>query len=195
MERRLKAYSESGGRVIIVRAGDYFGPNAGNNWFSQGLIKPGLPITKVTYPGVRGLGHQWAYLPDVARTIVEALARRDSLQRFATIHMKGHWDHDGTQIVRAIQRVVAGRTAVEPTVAAFPWWFIALAAPFVTTFRELLEMRYLWRIPLRLDNAHLEAVIGPEPHTPLDQAVEETLAGLGCLDSSPSRRSEPTPVR
>jgi len=186
MERRLEAFSAEGGRVLIVRAGDFFGPSAGNNWFSQGLIKPGLPVTKITYPGVSGVGHQWSYLPDVARTIVQLLARRDSLERFATFHMRGHWDHDGTQMVRTIQRVVARRTALEAAVVAFPWWFIVLAAPFVTTFREMLEMRYLWRVPLRMDNARLEAVIGAEPHTPLDQAVETTLVGHGCLAASES---------
>jgi nucleoside-diphosphate-sugar epimerase len=187
MERRLEAFSRAGGRVLIVRAGDFFGPNVGNNWFSQGLIKPGVPVTKITYPGAAGVGHQWCYLPDVARTMVELLVRLDSLERFATFHMKGHWDEDGTQMVQAIQRVVARRTAIEPAVKAFPWWFMVLAAPFVTTFRELLEMRYLWRVPLRMDNARLETLIGTEPHTPLDQAVETTLVGLGCLDASDSQ--------
>jgi nucleoside-diphosphate-sugar epimerase len=187
MERRLEAFSRGGGRVLIVRAGDFFGPNVGNNWFSQGLIKPGLPVTKISYPGASGVGHQWCYLPDMAQTIVELLARRDSLERFATFHMEGHWDEDGTQMVRAIQRVVARRTAVEPVAKAFPWWFIVLAAPFVTTFRELLEMRYLWSVPLRMDNARLKTVIGTEPHTPLDQAVETTLVGLGCLGASESQ--------
>ena len=42
-------------------------------------------------------------------------------------------------------------------------------------------MRYLWREPLRLDNARLVAFLGAEPHTPLDEAVRETLEGLGCL--------------
>jgi len=51
----------------------------------------------------------------------------------------------------------------------------------VTTFRELLEMRYLWSQPIRLSNARLVAVLGREPHTPLDEAVEATLLGLGCL--------------
>ena len=29
-----------GVRTLIVRAGDFFGPHAGNNWFSGGLIAP-----------------------------------------------------------------------------------------------------------------------------------------------------------
>jgi nucleoside-diphosphate-sugar epimerase len=182
MERRLESFSRNGGRVLIVRAGDFFGPAARNNWFSQGLIKPGQAVRKISYPGARGIGHQWSYLPDVARTIVELLARRDSLERFATFHMKGHWDQDGTQMTRAIRRVIARKTRSEPQVAAFPWWLIVLGAAFVTTFREMLEMRYLWRVPLRMDNAHLRTTIGTEPHTPLDEAVEATLVGLGCCD-------------
>jgi hypothetical protein len=64
------------------------------------------------------------------------------------------------------------------------------ASPFVPLFREMWEMRYLWRIPLRLDNAKLIRFLGEEPHTPLDQAVRESLIGLGCLamrENAPAR--------
>ena len=187
MERRLESFTRNGGRALIVRAGDFFGPIApGNNWFSQGLIKPGQSVRKISYPGARGVGHQWSYLPDVARTIVELLARRDSLAPFAIFHMKGHFDQDGTQMTQAIRRVVARETGTEPVVAAFPWWLLMLGAAFVTTFREMLEMRYLWRVPLRMDNARLRAVIDTEPHTPLDEAVEATLVGLRCYQGHES---------
>jgi hypothetical protein len=56
-----------------------------------------------------------------------------------------------------------------------------MASPFVVLFRELQEMRYLWRTPLQLDNRRLLAVLGQEPHTPLDEAVACALAQLGCL--------------
>jgi nucleoside-diphosphate-sugar epimerase len=184
MERRLLAASKNGARVLIVRAGDFFGPKAGNNWFSQGLVKPGKPATAVSNPGRRGVGHQWSYLPDVARTMVELLARRDSLEPFATFHMAGHWDADGSQMVEAIQRVVARRTGRKPRIVAFPWWLLSLAAPFVATFREMREMRYLWREPIRMDDARLIAALGREPHTPLDEALEATLVGLGCFSTA-----------
>jgi nucleoside-diphosphate-sugar epimerase len=181
LERRLSAATEHGARVIIVRAGDFFGPRAGNNWFSQGLIKPGRPVASVNVPGERGVGHQWAYLPDVARTIVEVLARREELEPFATFHMAGHWDADGTQMADAIRRVVERSSGVRPGARAFPWWLLRLASPFVVTARELLEMRYLWRQPVRMRNDRLIATLGREPHTPLQEAVEATLVGLGCL--------------
>jgi nucleoside-diphosphate-sugar epimerase len=181
LEGRLRAATTLGAPVIIVRAGDFFGPRAGNNWFSQGLVKPGQPVTTVNAPGDRGVGHQWAYLPDVARTIVELLARREQLDAFATFHMAGHWDPDGAQMADAIRQVVERRSGVRPGARAFPWWLLRLASPFVATARELLEMRYLWRQPVRMRNDRLIATLGREPHTPLQEAVEATLVGLGCL--------------
>jgi nucleoside-diphosphate-sugar epimerase len=181
MERRLFAASTNGARVLIVRAGDFFGPAAGNNWFSQGVIRPGKPVSAVRNPGRPGIGHQWAYLPDVARTLVELLTRRDSLEPFAAFHMAGHWDADGSQMTESIRRVVAQRTGRAPRVSAFPWWLLSLASPFLATFREMREMRYLWREPLRMDNALLISVLGREPHTPLHEAVEATLLGLGSI--------------
>lgn len=184
MERRLRAASEHGTRVIVVRAGDFFGPKPGNSWFSQGLVKPGQAVAAVNLPGPAGVGHQWAYLPDVANTMVELLARRESLPAFAVFHMDGHWDADGTQMAAAIQRVVARRGGATPRLRAFAWWLIALASPFVATFREMREMRYLWREPLRMSNRRLKAVLGDEPHTPLDTAVEAALEGMGCFAST-----------
>ena len=63
----------------------------------------------------------------------------------------------------------------------FPWAVLVALSPFVTLFREMREMRYLWREPIRLDNARLLRFLGEEPHTPLETAVRMTLEGLGCL--------------
>ena len=179
MERRLRAAAVTGVRTLIVRAGDFFGPKAANNWFSQGLVKPGRKVSAVGYPGKAGVGHQWAYLPDVAETMVRLVEREETLEAFSTFHMEGHWDADGTQMVAAIRRVVR---KPDLKVRAFPWWLLPLASAFVPLFRELREMRYLWQTPIRMDNARLLGVLGTEPHTPLDEAVRATLADLGCLE-------------
>ena len=183
MEKELEAYSQRGGRVLIVRTGDFFGPHAGNNWFSQGLIKPGKLPSVITNPGTPKTGHQWAYLPDIAETIAALLARRDELDPFARFHMQGHWDTDGREMARAIQRNTARYGGVAK-IQAFPWWFMYMAAPFSATLRELLEMRYLWRQSVRLDNTKLINFLGAEPHTPLNEAVHMTLQGLGCINKT-----------
>lgn len=195
MERRLRAAADEGVRSLVVRAGDFFGPKAGNSWFAQGLVKPGKSVRTVTQPGRAGVGHQWSYLPDVARTMVLLLQNEEKLQAFENVHMAGHWDADGTRMVESIRRVVAAATnGRKPAVGHFPWWLFSLAAPVVTLFREMKEMRYLWQEPVQMSNARLLALLGHEPHTPWDEAVRITLEGLGCLGASgqsPARLQTP----
>jgi nucleoside-diphosphate-sugar epimerase len=188
MERRLRAAAETGVRSLVVRAGDYFGARAANNWFSQGLVKPGQPVKAVVYPGRKGVGHQWAYLPDVARTMVDLAERGGDLEAFKVFHMQGHWDSDGTAFVQAIRRAVGNPKL---PVRRFPWWLVRAAGPVVPLFRELAEVRYLWERPLRMGNARLVELLGEEPHTPLDEAVRATLVGLSCLAADHSPASTP----
>jgi nucleoside-diphosphate-sugar epimerase len=183
MERRLK---ESGVPALVVRAGDFFGPRARNNWFSQGIVTPGRPVQWLTYPAKAGVGHAWAYLPDLAHTIALLLDRAAELEPFAVFHFRGHWFDRGIEMAEATRRVASAPRA---WIAPFPWPLVYLLAPFVETFREMIEMRWLWRRPLELVNDKLVAFLGEEPHTPLDVALGETLRGLGCLP--PVQRTPP----
>jgi nucleoside-diphosphate-sugar epimerase len=179
LERHLQAASARGVRSLIVRAGDFFGPgNTGNSWFSSAIVKHGKPVKTILYPGASGVAHQWAYLPDVAETMVRLVGQEQSLPSFAVYHMQGHWDSDGTQMIKAIRRA---SQRPDMKVRAFPWWALFLGSPFSETLRELREMRYLWQQPVRMDNARLLATLGEEPHTPLDQAVRSTLMSMGCV--------------
>ncbi len=181
MERRLRAAAEQGDApVIIVRAGDFFGGACANSWFSQAMVTPGKPIGTMTYPGKRGIGHQWAYLPDVAETMIRLIEKGDELPTFAVYHMRGHWDGDGRQMVDAVQRVLGHKVKVK----AFPWWIVPLAAPFVPFMRELREMSYLWDVPLQMRNDRLLAVLGEEPHTPIDEAIRASLMSIGCMQAA-----------
>ena len=71
-------------------------------------------------------------------------------------------------MIGAIRRVLG-----EPflPVKGMPWLIMRLASPFVPFLREVMEMRYLWQVPVRLDNAKLVATLGSEPHTPIEEAV------------------------
>jgi nucleoside-diphosphate-sugar epimerase len=179
MEARLAEVSRAGVPVLVVRAGDFFGAHAANSWFSQGLVKPGRPLRSVTYPGAREVGHAWAYLPDVAETIARLLERGPELGAFEVFHFGGHWFDRGVAMAEAT-RAAAGIPAAP--IRRFPWFAIYALAPFVETFREMLEMRYLWQRPVQMDNRKLVRLLGSEPHTPLDQALREALGGLGCLE-------------
>ncbi|HLZ84814.1 MAG TPA: hypothetical protein VKQ54_14720, partial [Caulobacteraceae bacterium] len=181
MEQALaRASREDGLKVLIVRCGDFFGPKPGNNWLSQGLIKPGKPIAAVTYPGPPSIAHGWAYLPDVAETMVRLAEDGAGLADFEVFHMRGQ-ALTGDELVAALE-TVAGRKL---PVSRLPWLAVRAVAPFNETMREMLEMRYLWETPVLLDNTRLVSRLGAEPHTPIVEALHAALEGQGALPQRP----------
>jgi nucleoside-diphosphate-sugar epimerase len=178
MERRLKAASQAGAKALIIRAGDFYGPRPGNNWFSQGMIKPGAPLKAVTEPAARGTTHAWAYLPDLGETMAQLMDREDQLADFEVFHFAGHALAHG-EMAAAI-RAATGQPRLP--VRAFPWALVVALAPVVRLFGEMAEVRVLWRRTVVLDDRKLRAFLGHDlPRTPLLAAVTDSLAGLGCL--------------
>lgn len=162
---------------LIVRAGDFFGPGARASWFAQAFVKPGKPVTKLSNPAT-GAGHSWAYLPDLAETIVRLMDVSEKLQPFERVQFEGFCDASGSGMVDAVRRAV-GR---EVPARAFPWWLMRVLSPFGGFPREVVEIEPYWRHPVRLDNRRLRELLGAEPRTELDVAVQRTLVALGCLD-------------
>lgn len=177
LERRLEAAARDGVRSLNLRCGDFYGPNAGSNWFAQGIIEPGKPLRSMKYPGPRDLGHAWAYLPDVGVTTAELLDKEAQLGTFARFHFAGH--HVTGNALHAAVRQASGRSDLP--LHSFPWIVVTLASPFSETMREVRKMRYLWSAPLELDETRLHVFLGTVPTTPLQSAVHQTLAALGTL--------------
>jgi nucleoside-diphosphate-sugar epimerase len=190
----LETAAKDGVRSLVVRAGDFFGPHQPSSWFKDAMVKPGRPLRSVIYPGEPEAGHAWAYLPDLAETVARLAEIETSLPAFDSVHFGGYWLERGVELAKAVRRV-SGNPVLP--IRRLPWLLFYLGAPFVTFLREALEMRYLWRIPLRLDNAKLLSLIGPEPHTPLDEALRQTLSALGCLPTTPlaAKGSVAVPIR
>lgn len=176
MERRLEQATALGAKALIVRAGDFYGPRSGNSWLPQGMVPTAGPVRRVFNPARAGVGHAWAYLPDLAETMVRLLEQRDDLAAFDRFHFGGTWVDDNRSFAEAI-RSAAGRP--DAPIYPFPWAVVHALAPFSETAREMREMIYLWRRPLRLIDAKLQRFLGDVPATPLDEALRITLNGLG----------------
>lgn len=187
LERRLQAASGDV-PVLIVRAGDYFGPRVRSSWFGQAMLTPGRPVTRLMNLAPR-TGHGWAYLPDLAEAMVR-LAEHPGLRAFERVGFEGLWDADG-QAMPTLVAQAAGRERLPQR--AFPWWALRLAAPFNGFAREAVEIAPCWHHPMRIDNTRLVELLGAEPRTPALQAMRDTLQGLGCLPAPAgveSRRAE-----
>jgi nucleoside-diphosphate-sugar epimerase len=176
MERRLQAATERGATALVVRAGDFYGPRSGNSWLAQAMVPTAGPVKRVFNPARAGVGHAWAYLPDLAETMARVLERRDELVAFETFHFGGTWVDDNRTFAEAIRRV-AGRPG--SPIYPFPWPLVHALAPFNETAREMREIIYLWRRPPRLADDKLRRFLGEVPATPLDEALRATLQGLG----------------
>jgi nucleoside-diphosphate-sugar epimerase len=187
MESRLRAAASNGVPVLIVRAGDFFGPKTtGNSVFSAAMVRPGAPIKRIINPVRRGASHAWAYLGDVGETIARLMDREAELGPFESFNFSGY-QLEAREMPAAIARV-AGKPSLP--VWPLPWFAIVALQPFVRLFREMAEMRYLWSNSIALDGSKLKAFLGNDlPSTPLDTAVRDTLAGLGCLDTSTAQHA------
>jgi nucleoside-diphosphate-sugar epimerase len=174
-DRIEEAATERGMRTIIVRAGDFFGSGHGS-WLDLVIVKE-IGRGRLTYPGPIDLIHPWAYVPDLAATLVRLAGIRARLGPFETFGFSGH-SVTGREFTTAIARANGRGLQVK----RMSWWLIHALGPLVPLSRELSEMAYLWKEPHRIDGAKLEAAIGTVPHTPLDTAVKRALRELGAID-------------
>ena len=166
MEERLRLAAQRGAKVIVVRCGDFIGTHAPSTWIRQ-LIKPNSKGYSLSVPGPAGLQHTWAYLPDVAQTVAELVAKQKELSAYNVFHFKGY-----RVTFNEIAEAVRSATGKKVVMKNFPWWAIRLMSPFSTLFRSLVEMRYLMNEVVNLSDDKLRAILGkPVPHTPLGEAL------------------------
>ena len=182
LEQRLETAS-SDVPVLIVRAGDYYGPRVKSSWFAQAMITQGRPVMGLKLMTAPGVGHGWAYLPDLAEAMVRLL-EHPGLRSFECVGFEGFWDIDGQGLPGLVAQAL-GRESLPQS--RFPWWLMRLAAPFGGFPREAVDILPYWRNPVRIDNARLVELLGAEPRTPAVQGMRETLQGLGCMPAAAPR--------
>lgn len=173
MEDRL---ANSGVKTLIIRAGDFFGGRGINAWFHH-IFKGGQPLRSMMYPGAYDVSHEWAYLPDMVRAAVQLVEHETNLQVFERFNFSGY-QLTGSEFIEAV-RIVTGYSDLP--VRSLPWFLVAMAAPFASFPRELLEMRYLWQRQLLLNGDRLNTQLVDFERTPMLDALHVSLAAMGCL--------------
>jgi nucleoside-diphosphate-sugar epimerase len=180
IEEAMREAARSGLRVVVIRAGDFFGGPGRGSWLDL-VIAKSLRQGRVVYPGRMDAVHAWAYLPDLARVFVLAGERRADLSVFETLHYPG-CSPTGREFLECLERsarriglLAQGRTLQRD---GMPWSFLRLAGLVVPMFREVAEMRYLWNVPHQLAGERLTSVLGSVPATPLDDAMDAALREL-----------------
>lgn len=174
MEESLRQACDRGGRAIVLRAGDYIGPDTPNSWLTTMTVRArkGGPIF---VPAPDGVPHAWAYLPDVVRAGVDLLERRATLAAFEEVNFEGY-------VLPQEAMVSAVREALgdpERPVRRVPWGLVRMVGLIVPLVGKVVQMSYLWRVPLRLDGRKLRRLLPDFEMTPLPLALR---ASLGVCD-------------
>jgi nucleoside-diphosphate-sugar epimerase len=173
-------------RGVILRAGDFFGVGGGV-WFDR-VVASGVAKGRLAYLGTPTIAHAWAFLPDMARAMV-GLCELDALPAFADVPFEGA-TLTGDQLMDAIEDVArgAGVGGTRPfRRGGAPWWLFRAMALVLPLWREILEMRYLWETPHRLDGSALARLLPGFRPTPLPLALRASLEELGLVPAAAAR--------
>jgi nucleoside-diphosphate-sugar epimerase len=171
---RMEAdYQSSHQRVIILRGGDFLDAGAKTTVMNMVALKDAAK-GKIALMGAANVQRAYAYLPDMARVAVGLAEMRAQLPVFADVPFAGL-----TFSMADLKAEIERQTGRKLRFTAFPWWFMALAAPFWELARELREMRYLSDLPHRLDDAPLRALLPDFRATSFAEVVASHIAALG----------------
>jgi nucleoside-diphosphate-sugar epimerase len=189
MEEAYRKAATEGVRTIVVRAGEYIEEKETGNWFDS-QISNKVHKGVVTYPGPLDRVHSWAFLPDVARAMVELAEIRATLDDFDTFGFAG-FSVTGAELIEAMENAV-GRTLKVKTI---PWPIIRMIGVFNPLMREIVEMRYLWDLPHAVDGSKLARALPNFLPTELHPAIGDALRRTAGATSSQLLQSAPRPPR
>ncbi|SCG66169.1 NAD-dependent epimerase/dehydratase family protein [Micromonospora coxensis] len=166
----LAAHRAGRARVTEVRGSDYLG--AGGTSLAMMVLPRVLAGRRVFLPVDWDAPHTWTYIDDVARTLVTAAGDERAWGRA--------WHVPSAPAVT--MRDLATRAAAlvgapAPKLTRMPYpvlWLGGLVDPMA---RELRETAYQFDRPFLMDSTAATATLGVTP-TPLDRAIEETVATL-----------------
>jgi nucleoside-diphosphate-sugar epimerase len=173
LEQMLAEAAASGRiRVIIMRAGDFFGPGNRDDWYDAGMFMD-FAKGRICHLGDPGTRHSWAYLPDLGRAFARVAEMRDGFAAFERFHFAGYWVAHA-QIMTAIQAGLGTTLKVAP----LPWWMLGAMGLVNPVMRDIYRMRYLWENEMELVDPRLDALLGPGFATPFETAVAATAREL-----------------
>lgn len=170
LEQDMAHFAQTQGvQTIVLRAGDYWGPDSSDSSLFKYLVLDNVPKGKVWLSGAKDKKHAWAYLPDLGKIGAALLARRAELDLFEIFHSAGH-DLTGMELIAAVEGVLGTKLKI----GKFPWGMIRLMGIFNKTMREMLEMRFMGNVAQSLNQDKLATLLGDVPHTPINEALAET---------------------
>ncbi|WP_299024290.1 NAD-dependent epimerase/dehydratase family protein [uncultured Sulfitobacter sp.] len=172
MERAFEDAAAEGLRTIILRSGDYMERRNTGSWFESYIAKKASKGV-FTYPGRMDAVHAWAYLPDVGRAMQQLARIRADLPAFTALGFEGY-SLTGAELKAAVALAVGQPLKT----AKMPWRLMRVLGLINPVVREVMEMRYLWNTPHRVDGTALRKLLPDYKDTPLSVAMQDAVPDL-----------------
>jgi nucleoside-diphosphate-sugar epimerase len=164
-----RAASEAGRiRATALRPSDFFGPGVGATQLGDaalGALARGKPAALVLPPD---LLHDFAYVPDIARAVVTLTQAPD-----ADFGQVWHCPNAPIRTPRQLLQLAADALGVKLAIQSLPLWALPAIGLFSPFLRELVEMRYQWRHPYRVDASKFGRRFWSDA-TPFEISIPET---------------------
>jgi len=169
-EELLQAAAARGDiQAIVLRAGDFYGPGTTGDWFDQGILREARK-GKVALIGTPGIGHSWAYLPNLARAFEKLAWHRKALAPFENFHFAGNF-----VTPEQMGAAIAAAAPVPVKLGYFPRILFTLMGLTDPIMRDIARMGYLWNNAMELKDARLDTLLGPQFSTPFEEAIAQTV--------------------
>jgi nucleoside-diphosphate-sugar epimerase len=166
---RARRYLDSDVPVALGRASDFFGPGVIDTAPMRDPFGAALRGDRVSVLGDPDQPHSVCYLPDFAAALA-TLGRHD--RAFGEVW---HVPHPEATTLRAFLETVFDAAGTEPAVRSAPWFVEALLAVLDDQVRELRAIRHQFTRPFVVDDGRFREAFDLG-HTPMETAIEETLA-------------------
>ena len=173
----------SGNRVIVVRAGDTFGPGS-LAWPAAEMVRAAAAGRRVPWPGHPSVGHAFTFVPDLARLGVRALLGAPLPKPMLTAEEQEDPDRlppSPLEVYALHGHLLADAAAWASALGApgalrVPHTWIRARALWDAAYAKLPEVLYTWEGSIFLDDRRTRRWMPDFTETPLADAIRETLS-------------------
>lgn len=164
----LDSHSKGEINAVIVRFGDFYGPNVVNG-FTKPLLENPVKGKASTWLVDLDKKHSLMYIRDAAKGMVTASENPNSYGQI--FHVEGAEPVTGREFITMIFQELNQ----EPKIKVLSENTIKILAPFIPIVKELKELTYEWKYPFIINGTKYASTFNTTEHTTHKVAIKETL--------------------
>jgi nucleoside-diphosphate-sugar epimerase len=158
-------------RTTILRLPDFYGPHLERSLVAD-LFRAALAGGRAKLIAPLDTPHEFVFVPDVGPVVTALAASPSAYGRI------WHLGGAGTITQRDLAARVYAACGRTPRILAAGKTMLRLAGLFDPIMRELVEMNYLMRTPVIIDDTAIHGLLGEIRKTSYDEGIARTLAAM-----------------